>query len=277
MKTLFVSDLDGTLLNNNSEISPCSRDILNSVIADGALFSIATARTPATIADITRGVNLNLPLVVMTGVALWNRDKNQYSNIHYIDPTAVDEMMAIYRNCNVPTFLYTLEDNMIIIYHQGEMTPEARLFMDQRINSPYKRFVVDSLGRSAIPAAPQNALLLYSMYPSLPAKRVYDLTSRLPEVNALFYHDIWGPEIALLEAFPATASKAVGIRDLARICGADRIVAFGDNLNDIPMLKAADMAVAVENAVDEVKKCADIVIGPNTEDSVAKFILDNYN
>ncbi len=55
--------------------------------------------------------------------------------------------------------------------------------------------------------------------------------------------------------------------------GADRVVAFGDNLNDIPMLQAADVAVAVENArLPEVKEIADIVIGPNTDDAVAEFI-----
>ncbi len=43
------------------------------------------------------------------------------------------------------------------------------------------------------------------------------------------------------------------------------------------MLKSADLAVAVANCVDEVRAVADIVIGPNTDDSVARFILDDIN
>lgn len=275
-KTLYITDLDGTLLDSESRISSRSRELLNRVIAQGALFSIATARTPATVAGITKGVNLNLPLVVMTGVALWNRNENSYSNVHFIEGETVDRLMEIYRRHNVPTFLYTLKSNMIHIYHQGTMTPEAKLFMDQRRHSPYKRFIVDENEYSEIPKTPDNTLLLYSMYPSLPAKEVFDETSLLPQINALYYHDIWGPEIALLEAFPAAASKATGIRDVARLCGAERIVVFGDNLNDLPMLGMADVAVAVDNAVPEVKEAADIIIGPNVKDSVAEFIIKDF-
>ena len=58
---------------------------------------------------------------------------------------------------------------------------------------------------------------------------------------------------------------------------ADRVVAFGDNINDLPMLRAADVAVAVGNALPEVKAAADIVICFNTEDSVARFVYDHID
>ncbi len=50
-------------------------------------------------------------------------------------------------------------------------------------------------------------------------------------------------------------------------------MAFGDNINDLPMMREADLAVAVSNALPEVKDAADIVIGANTDDAVARFIL----
>ena len=55
--------------------------------------------------------------------------------------------------------------------------------------------------------------------------------------------------------------------------GYEKIVAFGDNYNDLGMFEAADVSVAVGNACDEVKNAADIVIEKNTEDGVAKFLL----
>ena len=70
-------------------------------------------------------------------------------------------------------------------------------------------------------------------------------------------------------------SKARAVQDLARQLGADRIVVFGDNLNDLSMMAVADEAVAVANAFPEVKAAADVVIGPNSADSVAKYIRDN--
>ena len=54
--------------------------------------------------------------------------------------------------------------------------------------------------------------------------------------------------------------------------GADRVVVFGDNRNDIAMMQAADHSVAVGNAFAEVKATASEVIGPNIEDSVAHWI-----
>ena len=59
--------------------------------------------------------------------------------------------------------------------------------------------------------------------------------------------------------------------------GADRLTVFGDNLNDIPMMQVADCAIAVENALPEVKAVAHEIIGPNTSDSVARYILKDFD
>lgn len=64
-------------------------------------------------------------------------------------------------------------------------------------------------------------------------------------------------------------------KDPAARTGARRIVVFGDNLNDLPMMRVADVAVAVGNALPAVKEEASIVTGPNTADSVARFIIDD--
>ena len=56
---------------------------------------------------------------------------------------------------------------------------------------------------------------------------------------------------------------------------ADKIIAFGDNLNDIPLFEIADECYAVSNAEDELKKIATDVIASNDEDAVAVFI-DEY-
>ena len=53
------------------------------------------------------------------------------------------------------------------------------------------------------------------------------------------------------------------------------LLASPEGLNDLPLLRMADVAIAVENAVDEVKAEADIIIGPNTSDAVARYIHDN--
>ena len=59
---LFVSDLDGTLLNKNKEISDYSKRELNKLIEKGINFTVATARTPATVVDILDGINIKILL-----------------------------------------------------------------------------------------------------------------------------------------------------------------------------------------------------------------------
>ena len=71
-----------------------------------------------------------------------------------------------------------------------------------------------------------------------------------------------------------SVSKASGALEVKKILGADKIIAFGDNLNDIPLFEIADECYAVSNAEDELKKIATDVIASNDEDAVAEFIQE---
>ncbi|MBR6745943.1 MAG: HAD hydrolase family protein, partial [Muribaculaceae bacterium] len=85
------------------------------------------------------------------------------------------------------------------------------------------------------------------------------------------------PEIAMLEVYVKGVSKANAIKRLMTSTGAERLVVFGDNLNDLPMLDIADVAVVVDNAHEQVKERADIIIGCNNDDAVAQFIRQDFN
>lgn len=270
-KTLYVSDLDGTLLDASSQIPARSREMLNEAISAGALFSVATARTPATVSRLLDGINVSLPCIVMTGAAMWNPADGVYSGIRTIPPETVRRLLPIYARGKLAAFIYTLRDNIIDIYHPGPLDALERDFLEERIHNPYKRFVELCPGDN-VPEA--NVLLFYSMQPDALARPVSEQVSKL-DVTSYFYHDIFGPETAILEVFGPGTSKADAVRRLAADTGADRVVAFGDNINDLPMLRVADVSVAVENAVPEVKREADIVIGPNTSGAVPEFILQD--
>ena len=73
-----------------------------------------------------------------------------------------------------------------------------------------------------------------------------------------------------------TVSKASGAMELKHLLGADKIVAFGDNLNDIPLIEAADEGYAVGNAHPLLKEKATGVIGTNDEDAVMRFVLERH-
>ena len=89
-----------------------------------------------------------------------------------------------------------------------------------------------------------------------------------------FYKDGYSPDW-YLEALPERANKADGVLLLKEIYGADRVVVFGDGVNDLPMFSVADDAYAVANASEELKAAATAVIPSNEEDGVVKWLLEN--
>ncbi|MBQ9577344.1 MAG: HAD hydrolase family protein [Muribaculaceae bacterium] len=148
-------------------------------------------------------------------------------------------------------------------------TQEER-FVAERQQLPMKRFILDERDYRH---SDDEALLIFSMnkFAVLDAIAA-DLRDTVPTCSVMVYHDIFDESEGYLEIFTAGTSKAGAIRRLARQVGATRVVVFGDNRNDIAMMQAADCSVAVENAFPEVKAIASEVTGPNTADSVARWI-----
>ena len=275
-RTLYVSDLDGTLLSADSRLTAATENMLNGIISEGALFTVATARTPATVYTLLQNVRLRLPAIVMTGTAMWRQDTGRMTDTVTIPPATVGMLLEVYRRHGLPTFVYPFREGRILIYHIGKMSAMERDFMNERAGSPYKEFLIPVSGDSELPSPLEDVALLYSMQPTQEVRETYEDIRAHIDVNPLYYHDSFGPETGILEVFPPQASKANALRRLAEQVKADRLVVFGDNINDLPMMRLADVAVAVENAVEEVKAEADIVIGPNTSDSVARFIIDDF-
>lgn len=276
MKTLYVSDLDGTLMQPDARISAEATDLLNKSIADGKLFTVATARTPATVSTILSGIDMRLPAIVMTGASLWDTKSGRYLRERHLPEEGARQLIDTYLERGTSSFVYVLDRDLIDIYHiGGPVTELQRQFITERVDNPYKRVHWNDDGDPEFRGDISKVILLYTMLPDAVAASTYEATKGIEGIRPQYYHDIFGPEVGILEAFSAEATKAKAMRALAEQVGADRIVAFGDNINDLPMMRQADLAVAVDNALPEVKAEADIVIGPNTDDSVARFIFQD--
>lgn len=111
MKTLYVSDLDGTLLPPDSRVSARSAEILSHLSAQGALITVATARTPATVEPLLADVNSTLPAIVMTGASLWDRKEKRYVDTRFIDADTSRIVRETASRYGVDPFTYTLGDN----------------------------------------------------------------------------------------------------------------------------------------------------------------------
>ncbi len=270
--TLFVSDLDGTLLGDDSKLSGRTIQTLNRVIEElGGLFTVATARTPATVVPLMQEVHAKLPFIVIGGSAMWNPTTGAFEHTRGINTMTVDAVADVFDHHGAHPFIYRRHgNNRLHTHHYGPLSPQEQRFIDERQHLPLKKFFLNDPDYRH---SDDEALLIFSInkYAVLEAI-ANDLKATVSTCSVVVYHDIFDESEGYLEIFSAGTSKAGAIRELASGIGAQRVVVFGDNRNDIAMMRAADYSVAVDNAFPEVKMIASEVIGPNTDDSVASWI-----
>ena len=270
--TLYVSDLDGTLLGEDSQLSAVTVATLNRIIGElGGLFTVATARTPATVVPLMQQVHARLPFIVIGGSAMWNPVTMSYEHTRGIDDMTVNAVADVFDRRGAHPFIYRRHGkNLLHTHHYGPLSTQEERFIAERQHLPLKQFFLDDRD---FRHSDDEALLIFSMNKYAVLKSIADdLRTSVPSCSVMVYHDIFDESDGYLEIFSAGTSKAAAIRDLARQLGVGRVVVFGDNRNDIAMMQAADFSVAVDNAFTEVKAVASEVIGPNTVDSVARWI-----
>lgn len=270
-QTLFITDLDGTLLTPEKTISPYTVETLNQLTAQGMLFSIATARSAASLGFLSP-LRLSLPVVLMNGVFLYDLKEGRYLESRPLTREAAERALALLRAYGKTPFLYRLEENQICVDFEQLDNPAEEDFYQERAGLVYKRFRrVERLACGG--EAPVVYLTMIDTKELL--EPVYQEIVEGGWAAASFYRDNYS-DYWYLEIYSKEASKAAGAQAVMKRCGATRLVAFGDNMNDIEMLAAAEEGYAVENAQAAVKEIATQVIGANTDDGVAKFLKDYW-
>ena len=271
MKTLFVSDLDGTLLTAKETVSEYSLRLLNKLIdEDGVLFTYATARSLNSAAKAVWELRQNLPVILYNGAIImepWNG--NKLYNSHFTGTVRADIRRILHEYDVWPLVYSFLGNKERVSWLRGRETEGMKRYLSRRAGDP-RLNPVDS------PDELKDDEIFYYTY--IDAKERTDVLHAVFEKDARFrciyqqetyQSDYW------LEIMPAGTSKGAAATVLKERLGAEKLVAFGDALNDRELFRAADEAYAVENADEELKKVATAVIGYSEEDSVSKFIRDN--
>ncbi len=270
MKTLYVSDLDSTLLNSKAQLSDFTRETLNALTKKGMLFSFATARSAVTAAVVTEGFEGTTPIIVYTGTFISDRKTKDIiiSNTMTCEETkAVKD--AVNRFGFVPIVYALVSGVERFMYDPDVISTSVVEFIKTREGD--SRSIAVSGG---FEGALQGDIFYFTfMEPREKLQPVYEFLRS--KCNCLFqpdnYTDNW-----FLEVMPKAATKANGALKLKEMTGAQRLVVFGDGYNDMELFRVADEAYAVENAVPELKEIATGIIGNCDEDAVAKWLLENY-
>ncbi len=275
MKTLYISDMDGTLLQSNGKMSEYTKEKLNEFYAKGIPFAVATARSMVSATPLLEGVHFAAPIVLMNGVFVYDTETKKAVKYHEIPYSALQRILDCFYEKNLHPFMFLYSDDYKLSIKYTEFDNGGmKEFYDMRVDMLDGRFTqTDDL--TVIEKGQHPVYVNYYALPEFLDEIVEKLKS-ISEIDFAYYKDSYSDDW-LVEIYSHTASKANGAKEIAEIIGAEKITAFGDNLNDLVMLGGADTAVAVENAVPLVKEIADIVIGNNNDDSVVKYIEEKEN
>lgn len=266
-KTLYISDLDGTLLKNDQTVSQFTADTINSLVQSGMLFSYATARSYATASIVTKGLCESLPVIVYNGTfILENGSQKQLHAVSFSGGEA-DEILNILLGKDIYPIVYSFAENkerFSYIPHYSTAEFIATKAGDARERTVYSKddlYFGEIFHFSCIDEY-EKLLPLYERFKD--------------RFSCVLYLEQYGGKW-WLEVQPKAATKASAALKLKELLGCDRIVAFGDGKNDIPLFKIADESYAVKNADEALKSIASGTIGSNEEDGVAKWLKNNAN
>jgi len=267
MRTLYVTDLDGTLLRSDERTSDFTNQTINELVQKGMLFSYATARSYVTSAKVTRGLSAQIPLIVYNGAFIIDNvtGKILLSNFFGNEVTNILNDLILHRIYPIVYAFVNGEEKFS--YFPERCTQGVRDFLSTRKDDRRSRCVTstEALYEGEI-------FYLTCIGDSHVLEPFYHKYKNC--CHAVFQRDIYSGE-HWLEFMPMAASKSNAARQLKNLLHCDRLIVFGDGKNDIDLFRAADECYAVENAVDELKSIATAVIGCNNDDGVARWLMEH--
>lgn len=268
MKTLFISDLDGTLLQNDARISAKSCEILNGLIDRGISFSYATARGFDTALHVTEGLHANMPVITKNGVVTVRPDTGELLAKNIFSKEEAEDIYYILNKWMLFPIVYSYQDGKEKFSYDGNVQSEGvRWFVSEHKND-----------RRDNPVSGDGQILSGEVFYFSCIDTKEMLEDACQEIRkryrCIFSKDTYN-DWMWLEIMPEYATKASAVLQLKEMLGYDYIVAFGDGINDMPMFEIADECYAVENAVNELKEMATGVIMSNQSDGVADWLEKN--
>ena len=272
--TLFVTDLDGTLLMPDVSVSERTRSILTKLLGEGLELTVATARTSFTVMPLLEGIPLRLPLILQNGSVLHDPVRNKIVDAAGIPQNAYLSVCELYRQYGFNGFVFCVPADELRCCYTALSTPHMQRYYQAR---------QDRFGKPFYQVGSMEALKTECpVYMSLnaPKAQLDPLREALINIDGItvaYYQDVYEPEIWYLEISALEASKFHGVQKVRSMTGARHVTGFGDNRNDFPLFDACDTKIAVGNAADVLKARADLVIGCNTEDAVAEYLQSLFH
>lgn len=270
MKTLYVTDLDGTLLNSQDTISPYSLEIINRLVEQGMFFTYATARSLVSASVVTKGISTKIPIIAYNGTFIFDPSTGGIIASEGFQKEERAMVKDVLREYNISPIVYSFIDGM-----------EKVSWVTSKENDGTQRYLSLRKGDKRLrPLESEHNLYDGEMfyYTCIGEKEqlqpVYDVFSKDDRYTCMLQQELYRPEY-WCEIMPKKATKAHAIEKLKEIWHCDRVISFGDAINDIPMFQISQECYAVENAVEELKQLATGMIASNDNDGVVRWLEEN--
>lgn len=270
MKTLYISDLDGTLLRSDERISEYTAGVINKLVENGMMFSYATARSYQTANKVTAGLTAEFPVIIYNGAFIIDSVTQEILLQNYFKEEEIAQIRKELIQRDISPIVYTiLEGKEKFSYLKDAQTRGMKTFVNSR-----KGDIRDNPVDSRELLYQGNMFYFTCIDEEEKLRPVYELLKE--QYYCVFQKDIYSKE-QWLEIMPLHVSKSQAVRQLKTYLKCDRIVAFGDGKNDMDLFEIADESYAVENAQDCLKEIATAVIQDNNHDGVAKWLWEHFD
>jgi 5-amino-6-(5-phospho-D-ribitylamino)uracil phosphatase len=260
---LIAVDLDGTLLTDNKSISPKTKKALQNAMLAGHQVVIATGRPFRASHMIYKELNLNSPIVNFNGALVHHPQSAAWGTYHSpFDVKTAQKIVEASEGFAVKNILAEVMDDVYIHYQDNDMLD---LF---------------SAGSNKVETGDLREILLHdptSILIHAHEEKVADIRNHLSDVHAeVIDHRRWGAPWHVIEIVKSGLNKAVGLKRVAEHYSIpkDRIIAFGDEDNDLEMIEYAGHGIAMGNAIPQLKSLAKYITKTNEEDGIAHYLED---
>jgi 5-amino-6-(5-phospho-D-ribitylamino)uracil phosphatase len=276
VKPLFISDLDGTLLRDDTSLSEHSRQELVSLLGEGVQITVASARSVPSMRALLGGIPFRLPVIEANGSFISDYATGRHEHVASIPPRAARDAFRLVRERGMTAFIPAWNGERDLVYYECAANDGMRAYVEERrvYRDERLRRTADLASALADPGSRVISFTVIDRLESLLGLAA-ELRGELPGLlTDIIYEYRSFPGWYFLTLHDRTASKDQAItvlRERWDLSGSELVV-FGDEANDEGMFRLADRAVAPSNARESIKALAHEVIGSNEEDAVVRYI-----
>ena len=272
--TAYVSDLDGTLLHPSGTLTERARAAILAVLDAGVPFTVASARSATSIRGVLGDLPLRLPIICFNGGFISDMATGRHLHVFDIDAETAHTIHQRARDAGLSPIVSTTASEDRVYIRRPYANAGIQMYAEGRIRvaDPRLRFVDDT--RRGLQER-VTCITLIGQRARLEPLHDWLCAALGDRAQPHLFDDIYTVGWSWITIHSPLAQKERAFGVVREEFGlADRPwVAFGDQENDLSMIRAADHGVAVANAVPAVLAVADEIIGPNHDDSVASYLL----